>query len=41
LAKNQVYYAIDMRYNKIREWISFGDISLSKIHTDKNDMLTR
>ena len=47
LAKNQVYRArskhIAVWYHKIREWVSFGDISLSKILTSENasDMLTK
>ena len=47
LAKNQVYCArtkhIVVRYHKIREWVSSGDISLSKILTSENafDMLTK
>ena len=47
LAKNQVYGArtkhIVVRYHKIREWVSSGDISLSKILTSENafDMLTK
>ena len=47
LAKNQVYCArskhIAVRYHKIREWVSSGDISLSKIVTSENasDMLTK
>ena len=47
LAKNQVYRArtkhIDVRYHKIREWVSSYDISLSKILTSENasDMLTK
>ena len=47
LAKNQVYCArskhIAVRYPKIREWVSSGDISLSKILTSENasDMLTK
>ena len=47
LAKNQVYRArtkhIAVQYHKIREWVSFGDISLSKILTSENasDMLTK
>ena len=47
LAKNQVYRArtkhIVVRYHKIREWVSSGDISLSKIPTSENasDMLTK
>ena len=46
LAKNQVYRArtklIAMRYHKIREWVLFDDISLSKILTTENafNMLT-
>ena len=40
LAKNQVYRArtkhIVVRYHKIREWVSSGDISLSKILTSEN-----
>ena len=47
LEKNQVYRArtnhIAVWYHKIREWVSFGDISLSKILTSENasDMLTK
>ena len=47
LAKNQVYRArtkhIAMQYHKLREWVSSGDISLSKILTSENasDMLTK
>ena len=47
LAKNQVYHArtkhIPVQYHKIREWVSSGDISLSKILTSENasDMLTK
>ena len=47
LAKNQVYCArlkhIAVWYHKIREWVSSGDISLSKILTSENasDMLTK
>lgn len=47
LAKNHVYHSrtkhIDIRYHKIREWISNGKISLMKIHTKENaaDMLTK
>ena len=47
LAKNQVYRArtkhSDVRYHKIREWVSSYDISLSKILTSENasDMLTK
>ena len=34
---------IDVKYHKIRERLSFGDVSLSKIHTDESayDMLTK
>ena len=47
LAKTQVYRArtkhIVVWYHKIREWISSGDISLSKILISENasDMLTK
>ena len=47
LVKNQVYRArtkhIAVQYPKIREWVSSGDISLSKILTNENafDMLTK
>ena len=47
LAKNQVYHArtkhIVVQYHKIREWVSSGDISLSKILTSENasNMLTK
>jgi hypothetical protein len=47
LAKNQVYHArtkhIDVRFHKIRELISTGDLLLEKIHTSENatDMLTK
>ena len=47
LEKNQVYRArtnhIAVWHHKIREWVSFGDISLSKILTSENasDMLTK
>lgn len=40
LAKNQVYRArtkhIVVQYHKIREWVSSGDVSLSKILTSEN-----
>ena len=40
LVKNQVYRArtkhIAVQYPKIREWVSSGDISLSKILTSSN-----
>ena len=47
LAKNQVYRArtrhIVVHYHKIGEWVSSGDISLSKVLTSENasDMLTK
>lgn len=47
LAKNQVYRArtknIDVRYHKIREWLSLGDVCLLKVHIDENasDMLKK
>ena len=47
LAKNQVYHArtkhIDVRFHKIRELITSGQILLQKIHTSENaaDMLTK
>ena len=47
LAKNQVYYArtkhIDVRFHKIRELVSSGELLLEKIHTSENaaDMLTK
>uniref|UniRef100_A0A803KS96 Uncharacterized protein n=1 Tax=Chenopodium quinoa TaxID=63459 RepID=A0A803KS96_CHEQI len=47
LEKNQVYHArtkhIDVRYHFIRDVVEKGDISLMKVHTDKNpaDMLTK
>ena len=46
LAKNQVYHArtkhIDVRFHKIREMVSFGELLVEKIHTSENvtDMLT-
>ena len=45
--KNQVYHArtkhIDMRFQKIRELVSFGELLLEKVHTFENaaDMLTK
>ena len=47
LAKNQVYHArskhIDVRFHKIRESVSFGELFLEKIHTFENtkDMLIK
>ena len=47
LAKNQVYHArtkhIDVRFHKIRELVSSGELLLEKVHTSKNaaDMLTK
>ncbi|KAL6315051.1 hypothetical protein AAG906_030898 [Vitis piasezkii] len=47
LAKNQVYHArtkhIDVRFHKIRELVSFGELLLEKVHTSENatDMLTK
>ena len=47
LAKNQVHHArtkhIDVRYHFLRDVIEEGDISLMKVHTNKNpaDMLTK
>ena len=47
LVKNQVYHArtkhIDVRFHKIRDLITYGQILLQKIHTSKNgaDMLTK
>lgn len=47
LAKNQIFHArtkhIDVRYHRIREWVSSGGISLRKVHTKDNaaDMLTK
>ena len=47
LSKNQVYNArtkhIDVRFHKIRELISSGELLLEKIHTFENsgDMLTK
>ena len=47
LAKNQLYYArtkhIDVRFHKIRELVSSGELLLEKIHTSENaaDMLTK
>ena len=46
LAKNQVYHArtkhIDVRFHKIRELVSSGELLLEKVHTSENavDMLT-
>ena len=45
--KNQVYHArikhIDVRFHKIKELISSGELLLEKIHTSENatDMLTK
>jgi hypothetical protein len=45
--KNQVYHArtkhIDVRFHKIKELVSTGDVLLEKIHTYKNaaDILTK
>ena len=40
LAKNQVYHArirhIDVRYYFVRDVVEKGDISLMKVHADKN-----
>ena len=40
LAKNQVYHArtkhINVRFHKIREFISSGELLLEKIHISKN-----
>ena len=40
LAKNQVYHArskhIDVRFHKIRELVSFGELFLEKIHIFEN-----
>ena len=47
LAKNQVYHArtkhINVRFHKIREFITSGQILLQKIHTSENaaNMLTK
>ncbi|CAJ2662759.1 unnamed protein product [Trifolium pratense] len=47
LAKNQVYHArtkhIDVRFHKIRELLTTGQILLEKVHTSENaaDMLTK
>ena len=47
LAKNQVYHVwtkhIDVRFHKIKELVSFGELLLEKIHTSENaaDMLTK
>ncbi|KAK2425531.1 secreted RxLR effector protein [Trifolium repens] len=47
LAKNQVYHArtkhIDVRFHKIRELLTTGQIVLEKVHTSENaaDMLTK
>ena len=47
LAKNQVYHArtkhIDVRFHKIRELVSSGELLLEKVHTSKNatNMLTK
>ena len=47
LAKNQVYHArtkhIDVRFHKIRELVSSGELLLGKVHTSENtaDMLTK
>lgn len=47
LEKNQVYHAkikhIDVRFHKIRELVSSGELLLEKVHTSKNaaNMLTK
>ena len=47
LAKNQMYHArtkhIDVRFHKIRELVSSGELLLEKVHTSENaaDMLTK
>ena len=47
LAKNQVYHArtkhIDVRFHKIRELVSSGELLLEKVHTSENvtDMLIK
>nr|CAN77253.1 hypothetical protein VITISV_020397 [Vitis vinifera] len=47
LAKNQVYHArtkhIDVRFHKIKELVSSGELLLEKVHTSENaaDMLTK
>ena len=47
LVKNYVYHArtkhIDVRFHKIRELVSFGELLLEKVHTFDNavDMLTK
>ena len=47
LGKNQVYHArtkhIDVRFHKIKELVSFGELLPEKIHASKNvaDMLTK
>jgi hypothetical protein len=47
LAKNQVYHArtkrIDVRFHKIKEFVSTSELLLEKIHTSENlaDMLTK
>ena len=47
LAKNQVYHTrtkhIDVRFHKIRELVSSGELLLEKIHTSENaaNMLTK
>ena len=47
LAKNQVYHArtkhIDVRFHKIKELVSFGELLLEKVHTSENsaDILTK
>jgi hypothetical protein len=47
LAKKQVYHVrtkhIDVRFHKIRELVSTGDLLYEKIHTSENaaDMLTK
>lgn len=47
LARNQVYHVqtkyIDVRYHKIREWLTSGVVDLQKVHTKENaaDMLTK
>ena len=47
LEKNQVYHArtkhINVRFHKIKELVSFGELLLEKIHTSENatGMLTK
>ena len=40
LANNYVFYVgtkqVDVKYHKIEEWISLGELLLSKIHTKEN-----